>query len=67
MPSRDGGVQRLGFHELRAIGVTTRAALRHAMTVEDLERVKDTSTELLARLEERVIRDGGEPDVLAAI
>ena len=53
--------------ELRAIEVSTRAALRHVMTVDELERVRTTSSELLARLQQTVIRDGGEPDLLAAI
>ena len=53
--------------ELRAIEVSTWVALRHVMTVEEVERIKNSGTDLLARLEERVIRDGGEPDLLAAI
>ena len=53
--------------ELRAIVVSTKAALRSVASEEDVERVKDTSTELLARLEGKVIRDGADPEVIAAV
>jgi hypothetical protein len=52
--------------ELRAILVSTRAALRHTEPA-DLPALRTTADELLARLEERVIRDGANPQILAAI
>jgi hypothetical protein len=52
--------------ELRAILVSTRAALAHPPPGEQ-ERIKTTATELLARLEQSVIRDGGHADMIAAI
>ena len=60
------GTARLGL-ELRAIEVSTRAALRHVKTVEDPDRLRPTSTELLARLQPRVTDDGGEAELLSAI
>lgn len=53
--------------ELRAITVSARSALRHANTPTDDERIRTMATELMARLEERVIRNGGDPELLAQI
>ena len=53
--------------ELRAIVVSTRAALRQITDPEDLARLKVTSNELLARFEQRVTANGGDPTTLAAI
>ena len=53
--------------ELRAIEVSTRAALRKNSEPGAIKQIEVVSAELLARLEERVIRDGGEPDLLDAI
>ena len=52
--------------ELRAIGLSTRAALRAVSSDEEVERVKTMSMELLARLESDVIRDGADPEIIAA-
>jgi hypothetical protein len=53
--------------ELRAITVSARSALRHANSPDDDERIRTMATELLARLEERVIRNGGDTELLAQI
>ena len=53
--------------ELRAITVSARSALRHANSPDDDERIRTLATELLARLEERVIRNGGDPELLEQI
>jgi hypothetical protein len=53
--------------ELRAIRVSTIAALRSVSSDEEAERVKSMSTELLARLESAVIRDGADPELIAAL
>lgn len=53
--------------ELRTIQVSTEAALRAVSSDEEVERVKTMSTELLARLESDVIRDGADPEVIAAL
>ena len=53
--------------ELRAIRVSTRAALRAVSSDDEVERVKTMSTELLARLEGEVIRRGADPEVIAAL
>jgi hypothetical protein len=53
--------------ELRAIRVSTKAALRAVSSDEEVERVKTRSTELLARLESDVIRDGADPEIIAAV
>ena len=53
--------------ELRAIVVSTRAALRQISDPEDLARLKATSNELLTRFEQRVAANGGDPATLAAI
>jgi hypothetical protein len=53
--------------ELRTIRVSTKAALKKVSTDEERERVKARSTELLARLEAEVIRDGADPDMLTAL
>lgn len=53
--------------ELRAIRVSTRAALKKVSTDEERERVRARSIELLAGLESDVIRDGADPEILAAV
>jgi hypothetical protein len=53
--------------ELRAIVVSTRVALASEVGPDDRERIKTTSTELLAQLLERVISDGADPRVMANI
>ena len=53
--------------ELRTIRVSTKAALRTVSSGEEVERIKTTSTELLARLESDVIRHGADPEVMAAL
>jgi hypothetical protein len=53
--------------ELRTIRVSTRAALSAVSSDEEVERVRTMSTELLARLESDVIRDGADPDLIAAL
>ena len=53
--------------ELRAIVVSTRAALRQITDPDDLARLKATSNELLARFEQRVTANGGDRATLAAI
>ena len=53
--------------ELRAIVVSTRAVLRQITGPDDLARLKTTSNELLARFEQRVTANGGDPATLAAI
>ena len=53
--------------ELRTIQVSTKAALKSVSSDEEIERVKVTSTELLARLESEVIRDGADPEIIAAL
>jgi hypothetical protein len=61
------GDKRRELLALRAILVSGRAGIRHTGTDEDRERVKDRVTELLALLEEAVIRDGADAEVLARI
>ncbi len=51
---------------LKAVIVSGRAALRDTAGPER-QRVHDRIDELLARLEEMMIRDGGDDEVLAAI
>jgi hypothetical protein len=53
--------------ELRAITISARSALRHANSPADGERIRTMGTELLARLEERVLHNGGDPELLAQI
>ena len=53
--------------ELRTIQVSTEAALRAVSSDDEVERVKTMSTELLARLESDVIRDGADPEIIAAL
>lgn len=53
--------------ELRTIQVSTQAALRAVASDEEIERVKLRSTDLLARLESDVIRDGADPKIIAAL
>jgi hypothetical protein len=52
---------------LRTIVVSGRAALEKTVEPDDRERIKDRLTELLARLEEAVIRDGADPEILRRI
>ena len=52
---------------LRAIVVSGRAALRNAAGAADRENIKNRITELLAELEETVIRDGADAEVLAQL
>jgi hypothetical protein len=58
--------EREAFY-LRTIRVSALSALRKPITVENRERVADRADELLAELEERVIRDGADEQILAAI
>lgn len=53
--------------ELRTIQVSTTAALRAVSSDDEGERIKTMSTELLARLESDVIRDGADPEIIAAL
>jgi hypothetical protein len=53
--------------ELRTIRVSALTALAKPMTLEVREATQDRADELLARLEERVIRDGGDEEILAMI
>lgn len=52
---------------LRAIVVSGRAALRSTASPDGRERINDRVTELLADLEEAVLRGGANPDVLARL
>ena len=52
---------------LRAIVVSGRAALRDTADADDREILKDRISELLAGLEESVIRDGADAEVLALL
>jgi hypothetical protein len=52
--------------ELRAILVSARAARRDTAG-EDLEALRSRTHELLAKLEDRVLRDGGDVKILAGI
>jgi hypothetical protein len=61
------GDKRRELLALRAIVVSGRAAMRHATNPDGRERIKDRVTELLARLEEAVIRDGADSEVLARL
>lgn len=51
---------------LRTIVISSRAARRHTRG-DDLEPLRARTHDLLAKLEETVIRDGGDPTVLADI
>lgn len=53
--------------ELKAIQVSTRAALAKAPSHEMRERIRTTSTELLGRLQESVLRDGADPEMIEAV
>jgi hypothetical protein len=52
---------------LRVIAVSGRAALARAGAPEERERLRQRVHELLADLEQEVIRDGAEERILAAI
>ena len=52
---------------LRTIRVSALAALRQHHTNADREQLIERADALLADLEEAVIRDGGSPEILAAI
>jgi hypothetical protein len=57
-------------HELRAlrtIVVSGRAALHKASNPAERERITERVTELLADLEEVVIRDGADSEVISAL
>ena len=61
------GDKRRELLALRTIVESGRSALRKTSSVEGRERIKDRITELMAELEERVIRDGADPEVLARL
>lgn len=52
---------------LRVISASSRAALAKAHEPEDRQRVQERAHELLADLEQEVIRDGADERILAAI
>jgi hypothetical protein len=52
---------------LNVISVSGRSALQKATDSEDRERIRDRVHELLADLEQQVIRDGADPDILATV
>lgn len=52
---------------LRVIRVSALTALRKPMSIEMRERLMDRADELLADLEAKVIADGADPDIIAAI
>ena len=52
---------------LRAIVVSGRAALLKTSEPRDREAIRDRVTELLARLEDAVIRDGADAEILKRI
>ena len=52
---------------LRAIVVSARAALRKTPGADDRETIKNRITELLAELEETVVRNGADAVVLALL
>ena len=52
---------------LRVIAVSGRAALAKAHEPEEFERIRERVHELLADLEEQVIRNGADERMLAAI
>jgi hypothetical protein len=55
-----------GALELRAILVSTRAAVAH-MEEAEMPVLRARADELLGRLEERLTRDGDDPETLAAV
>ena len=61
------GDKRRELLALRVIIVSGRAALLKTHDVDGRERIKDRLTELLARLEAAVIRDGADAEVLARL
>lgn len=61
------GDKRRELLALRTIVESGRSALGKTSSVEGRERIKDRITELMAELEERVIRDGADPEVLARL
>lgn len=52
---------------LRTIAVSGRVALGKARHADEMARITDRVDDLLAELEGRVIRDGGDEQILAAI
>ena len=57
-----------GAMELRVIAVSERAALRRASEQpRAAEQIRRRGRELLTDLEERVARDGGDPELLRRI
>ena len=52
---------------LDVIAVSGRSALQKSADPEDRERIRERVHELLADLEQQVIRDGADPEILAAV
>jgi hypothetical protein len=52
---------------MRTIIVSGRVALRSTASPDGQERIKERVTQMLAELEEAVIRDGANPEVLARL
>jgi hypothetical protein len=52
---------------LRVIRVSSLSALAKPMSPENRHALQDRADDLLARLEEAVIRDGGDEEILGAI
>ena len=52
---------------LKVISVSGRSALQKASDPDDRERIRERVHELLADLEQQVIRDGADPEILAAV
>jgi hypothetical protein len=61
------GDTRRELFALQVIVVSGRAALLKTPSPDGRERIRDRMTELLAELEEAVIRNGADPEVLARL
>jgi hypothetical protein len=61
------GDKRRELLALRTIVVSGRAAMLKTHTPDGQERIRDRVTELLAGLEEAVIRDGADSEVLTRL